>query len=971
MAAAAAAPGNKLTDSPTNLKEAIDWILRVTNKDGLNGDPKNHCWCDLADGVADLLQGIESQLTPEEKKIVQNVLDVMDNIGGNNRIRDLIDKVASQLAKFIGYQTNASGGSNGVGGDGAPQPAQNLDGNGIGKKGSYTSTYGISSTFSDESFEAAAGGEDDDIDENSTTNATRNAKLRCAKILLGCIPFIFSGLSYLCWTCADQRVGFSGNDIHYPATMLSNYIYRMGYDASQLGGEKVLTEVNRSKQFTATSINKVFGTCGIFGTEKPNNRDNYATYLFKLRNEASKKADELAQKLKEKGQDDTELNKNALIKLNILCAGYFRSLHRPQDLHCRNPRTPRTIREILYWLTSLPYCPIYRTLVPKVQEMFRVNGGEITFYSAKGKECKIDTENCVTYLLAGALAAPMVLLCIQDTIECLVGGSDEWQKKEVKGDCQQGASGVPGSTSSTTECPIAIHDLYANMQFYFSYPMSETQSYYLLQDCLVALYYQLYFLCYQCYWGRKSGYGWNWCRYGKDVQCDGCTSWICPVGNKKNYSHKECGQNPSASPLQAFLCDCLPGFACPEVKVDDLKEISTKYSDCYPEFLKHRDHVRNKPGQYCPIPMGFTGCFKTGKPLKSSVFGGDGVVGLGINAGLYYYAQNDLINSSLYQITRCISSLTRRVPRSTGTIFGFLYSLVDVYQKGVKQGGFNTKLDEELKCCPGSMEPSGLMTAVSKWRGGSHNNKTYGLHDKGTLDSLHNCTSDTCGKYLQPLTGSLYNSVAPQFCETYVSWIVHLTCKLKQGFIEFRDAFNKIDCKEAGCGQKPSGGSHSPDHCCTAGQQHSKCECTSVVECVGVHGLFYRFGFTYRDSGSMNGRSKKQCKDFHTQLGKVIDGQLFDNLFTQIRNFIYSTRALFGVYIGVYWSIVLVYLLWSMTVNLDLIHIRSHWKPARSYLVPLQRILADGSRKGFCTLGYFQEANGDRFLSLGVSDVYL
>ncbi|GFE56000.1 variant erythrocyte surface antigen beta subunit [Babesia ovis] len=32
--APAGPPYKNLTDSPTNLKEAIDWILRVTNKDG-------------------------------------------------------------------------------------------------------------------------------------------------------------------------------------------------------------------------------------------------------------------------------------------------------------------------------------------------------------------------------------------------------------------------------------------------------------------------------------------------------------------------------------------------------------------------------------------------------------------------------------------------------------------------------------------------------------------------------------------------------------------------------------------------------------------------------------------------------------------------------------------------------------------------------------------------------------------------
>ncbi|GFE55248.1 variant erythrocyte surface antigen beta subunit, putative [Babesia ovis] len=1054
MSAPGGGTGNKLTDSPTNLKEAIDWILRVTNKDGLNGKPEDHCWCDLADGVADLLQGIESQLTPEEKKIVQNVLDVMGNIGGNNRIRDLIDNVASQLAKFIGYEESGGGGGGGSGVAGSA-PGSKLTGKGIGccgnksgctcgsgKSGCTGKKYESKYTQSDKFDESLGGG--DDSDDDNSTNKVREAKLRCAKILLGVIPFIFSGLSYMAWMAGSGK--WNGNTFRNNTKLLHHYISRMGYKWDQLAEKKDGKEVF-----------KVIKSSGILGKEDPKDKD-YAQYLEKLRTEAGKEA-------QEESKEEKDKDKHSLLKLNILCSGYFRSLHTIDSIRSSTPRLPRTVREILYWLTSLPYCPIYRTLVPKVQEMFRRvgTGGKVVFYGSNwtgNKELKVSDKNCAYYLLGAALIAPMVLLTVQDTIECLMGKVPVVSR--------------PGGDLASNGIPI--HDLYANMQFWFSYPLSETQSYYLLQDCLVALYYQLYFLREQCNWQRTrgDGFGWAACRYGDGVNSDECGSWICPVGKEyaealgektkvekelkelkdkqkkeleendkekskeevkkkvdealkevkekkkevekkleeKQKELKKCGSGTSnPSPLQAFLCDCLKGFTCPVV-MEDRSEDGTKYQEklqelrknsknikyyegAYPEFLEHRTHTSDVFGTECAVPMGFSGSFRKGTEgggaggsgsAGSAVGskGGSGVtgntsdcVGLGIDAVLRYYADENIRDSSLYQITRCICSLTRRVPRSTGTLYGFFYTIGEMCKKdGGGTGGkaVNEALSKEFLCCPGYRDPQGLMETIGKWRGTSHATD----HVKGSIDSLSGCKTPgvTCGHYLNPLSGSLYNTVAPEFCETYVSWIVHLTWRLQSGLESLRDEFVKIDCSNSGCTGK-SGGSSS--HCCEGGTDHGKeCSCANVVDCVGVHGLFYRFGFTYNSPGNLSGKEnggkyKRECDKFYERLKEVIiDGTYYKELQTQLRNFIYTTRALFGLYIGVYWSVVLVYLLWSMTVNLDLMHIQSHWRSPGSYLLPVQRLLANGSRnvKRVCTIGYFQDS-GDRLLSLGVSDVYL
>ncbi|GFE52784.1 variant erythrocyte surface antigen beta subunit, putative [Babesia ovis] len=412
---------SSLLKSPTNLKEAIDWILRVTNKDGQQGgqDAENHCWCDLANGVTDLLEGVENHLDPEEKKIVQNIIDVLYDVGGTKHVKALIEKVASQLAKFIGYQeTSNSGGGGGIGkggigccgksgsnGGSGPCPCgSNKKGKCKGKK--YESKY----TQSDKFDESLGGG--DDSDDDTTNNKVREAKLRCAKILLGCIPFVFSGLSYMAW------ISKQSSDNNYKVS-LRHYVERMGYKWDQW-------RCKSNQEVELDLLSEVFDSSEVFGAEADKGK-NYAQYLEKLREKAEK-------------EKDTK-DKLPLIILNTICSGYFRSLHTIDSIRSNKPRLPRTVREILYWLTSLPYCPIYRTLVPKVQEMFRRVGtgdkGEVVFYgsnwSGQGKELKVSDTNCAYYLLGAALVAPMVLLTIQDTVECLVG-KDEKQPKLPQGE---------------------------------------------------------------------------------------------------------------------------------------------------------------------------------------------------------------------------------------------------------------------------------------------------------------------------------------------------------------------------------------------------------------------------------------------------------------------------------------------------------------------------------------------------------
>ncbi|GIX61253.1 variant erythrocyte surface antigen-1 family protein [Babesia caballi] len=197
-----------LTDCPSNLKEAIDWILRVTGKDGQSGG--QNASQELAKAVTQLLEGV---------KDINSKITIDHN---------LIDHLATGLAKFIGY--DGAGSSNNIGnggiavgkGGGTNQPPLDAGDNSSTK--GYKLTYDSSATWQKQ---VESGG---DAEANKTI---------CAKIFLGCVPMIFSALSYLYWRCDKKGNGewrgmqFSGANKIYE---LKNFMVGMGYKASELSG---------------------------------------------------------------------------------------------------------------------------------------------------------------------------------------------------------------------------------------------------------------------------------------------------------------------------------------------------------------------------------------------------------------------------------------------------------------------------------------------------------------------------------------------------------------------------------------------------------------------------------------------------------------------------------------------------------------------------------------------------------------
>ncbi|GIX65163.1 extracellular matrix-binding ebh [Babesia caballi] len=96
-----------LTTCPSNLKEAIDWILRVTGRDGQNPSQQGkQAIQTLTQKVKDLLKDVKDVLPGFNKEDFEKVTKALADSGGSD---GLITTLAEGLQQFIGYENRKNG----------------------------------------------------------------------------------------------------------------------------------------------------------------------------------------------------------------------------------------------------------------------------------------------------------------------------------------------------------------------------------------------------------------------------------------------------------------------------------------------------------------------------------------------------------------------------------------------------------------------------------------------------------------------------------------------------------------------------------------------------------------------------------------------------------------------------------------------------------------------------------------------
>ncbi|GIX65070.1 variant erythrocyte surface antigen-1 family protein [Babesia caballi] len=758
---------------------------------------------------------------------------------------------------------------------------------------------------------------------------------KCAKIFLACLPLIFGNLGRLYWKCRQDKAHGGWKDMQLDGKGkgtdegkdLKNFMDLMSLSTNWLNGGKKGGDVER----VMTSAFAEFSAAASSG-------QFYTDFLNKFRDNCITT-----------WQSSSNVNDNFLSGLYLCSTSYLRHQHQKK---AATARPPSSIREMLYWLMGLTATPQFGDLLGHIHNVVGTNFHVAVSGSSKTGET-LSVDQVTSYILSTCYTSPSVLDIIQGSLEFNASKGEPW-----------------------------LHDLYSNTEFPFKYPSSGSALLYALSDYTYALQFQLSFLYKQCQDMYINTCGWQFCTFGRDVNSTlndkVVKSHICSVGcskhgNSDNYKvhsngdckHEGCGQTDKPSPLQAFLTDNLKGFSRGHPS-----DPSSHLSDC-------------SGGSTCHVPMGFANHLRPGNSLQ----GGH------ISLTLKSFCGSS--NTPLCQLGETLTCLSKHTPRTLGDLFGFIWHLNDQLFKNTKPSieQFAAKLYKPFESSGGvhnipqfllgilktlSNSQSGSPTAtvlsrsletmasaipflyqlftVSKLEflpdamfaikniahtskqpaySGQHND-LYGLYDQI-------CNSQTCGKYLFPLTHSEGATYASNFASTYLSWVLYLCDNLQTEFQQMLYDLNTVTCTSNSEGHKPSG----------------SCDCRSVVQCGGVLPLLYQNGFRFYDAFRLKngtdkqGNNKRTCQHFTQQLEKVLSAEApLEKLTTTIDSFLYAIRWEFFSKLSGFWTIYTCLILYTFFFLLDTLHLRSHLKLTASQTIPPLALLTSGNPLPITKLTY-------------------
>ncbi|GIX61355.1 variant erythrocyte surface antigen-1 family protein [Babesia caballi] len=652
----------------------------------------------------------------------------------------------------------------------------------------------------------------------------------CAKIFLSCIPLMMSGLSYLYWECKNGWKAMQFN-----SGALRGYMMYMGYHSSHLG--------------SSTGGNVIGGIESTFKDLSGAAVAADSTYL--------KFYNALRTQVYDKLKSSSEELKNYPIAALYFAAQNYFTL-RQSNSFGQSTGSPKSVREMLYFLAALPFSPVYEQFDKYITEYFKAVTG---IQSSNDVDLKLQVAD-------SAISSKRNRLPSGDTLSAA----------DLKGYLTLvshivprilGLIQGPGYKRGNSNEPW-LFELYSNSIFQFKYS-SGAALFSAISNYSYALQFQLHFLFFMCSNdGNKCG--WQECLYGRDLNADtsDVTSYICarlncsePVDkcnhdnntckHNKDGQNEGCGKGSTPSSLQAFMTDNLKGF-----RLHD-SERSSHMS-------------QHLPGSMCHVPMGF----KSADLRKNPAAGGN------LYSALSAFCGSPL--SPLRQLCEKLGCLTKRTPRTLGDMFGFIWHLSgQMFSFGtvVPKCQWITELPEHIPFSSAIDKRAHILKTLV----GTGHTEHKTAPSAADFSSLHvvvepqhsKCygTAKSCGPYLSPLTlsnGATYN---PAHASTYLSWILYLSDDLQSWFQDMLDEFKNIDCRTSGCVKCKDGTSHTPG---TDGTTSGQCQCDSVFHCGGVLPLLYRNGFSYKSMGKLfgegNAKTKRTCATFHSQLQSVVNGAL-------------------------------------------------------------------------------------------------
>ncbi|GIX64335.1 variant erythrocyte surface antigen-1 family protein [Babesia caballi] len=563
----------------------------------------------------------------------------------------------------------------------------------------------------------------------------------CAKIFLGCIPVIFSALSYLYWRCDLTHGNGKWNDMPLRGGQnnkddLKDFLYSMAYGSSILS-------VGTTGNVVSTALQKFEDFKAALSTS----RKSYPEFIKELKRACRDKLcgpDFLA--------SSTDHSMTILYSTATL---YFTG---KQIQGANNAEaSPSTIREMLYFLAALPFSSEVGELEkhignllskPLLVSIAGINTTKPLFLTANNINSHLTTTVC--------LSATTMLGRFQG----------------------------PGYVGKDKD-PF-LHNLYSN-GIGLRYP-SGAALFRCLTGCTYAVQFQLNFLLQQCSGKYIDTCGWRDCRFGSSINGDSFQSHLCPTivscsdqrcdhaGKKQstiNCNHHasndaKCGSNPGQpSPLQAFLTDKLTGFCVSQ-----------------PSNPDSPNHLHNHTiGSMCHKPMGFANHLRKDSDSK----------GAHIGATLRFTCAN--AGSPFRRICDYLLCLSKNTPKTLGEFFGFYWQIVTVTERYSVLTHILAYITDTFLQNNDKLQFIAAMSAMNGTI--SSHYAVLRKHDpRADLMSLYypECQSETCGPYLKPLSYSTGSVFSHKYASTYLSWLVYLADDFRDWMSELLERFDGLKC---------------------------------------------------------------------------------------------------------------------------------------------------------------------------------
>ncbi|KAK1935261.1 variant erythrocyte surface antigen-1 family protein [Babesia divergens] len=503
---------------------------------------------------------------------------------------------------------------------------------------------------------------------------------KAAKIFLGMLPCLYYGLKILKEKCEVDWKDFLISNKDYS---LRHFLVGMGFELQKLDGTKQGSEI-------FTLLESLFN-----GSNGP------------------------LKSLYEKSKKYFTSSSHSLV---------------PSSTSSDSKPKPKTVREILLWLSGLPFTSGFEALLKHCKGLCD---------SIKDSKNSVQFNDFKTYLFDSCFLSPFVL-------------------------------GVIEGSKSNEE---ALKDFppYKSEISKFSYPEDHFKLFETFCDFVREIYIPLTFLKFQCE-RTPAQAGWRDCYFGKSCQTTGTftSSSGCSCPNSDTYlctnSHSSCSGSSSSScnaqcphPLQRFLCD-----GSSESQSQDSSPFRLPFSFARLDFSQTPPVILEASSDKF-LTMGF-------KDLPKKARQGNSIAPI----------LNSFCGSKTSPLTKLFDFslfVAMRPPETLIELIAFFLQF--------RFSGFLDAFSQYASMEPGTPDGAALQNAlVNLFKHSSHSADLQSLY---ACDGPKGSNA-TCGRYLFFLY-NINGVFTKEFCAVYLSWVCHLGKALKLLLEKFHEeASTKFKC---------------------------------------------------------------------------------------------------------------------------------------------------------------------------------